>query len=109
MISEGKMKRSRKTAKTTDTHHYESVPFEVPKGWAFGYGKDLFAPMQSIKPSSDTFYYADIESVDNTTNTLSAKIIKKEFNYHCITSHLRIFLIKTILNERNNFGRWIRY
>lgn len=79
LISEGKMKRSRKTAKTTDTHHYESVPFEVPKGWAFGYGKDLFAPMQSIKPSSDTFYYADIESVDNTTNTLSAKIIKKEF------------------------------
>ena len=55
------------------------MPFEVPKGWAFGYGKDLFAPMQSIKPSSDTFYYADIESVDNTTNTLSAKIIKKEF------------------------------
>lgn len=55
------------------------MPFEVPAGWAFGYGKDLFAPMQSIKPSSDTFYYADIESVDNTTNTLSAKTIKKEF------------------------------
>ena len=36
LISEGKMKRSRKTAKTTDTHHYEQdVPFEVPSGWVW--------------------------------------------------------------------------
>ena len=34
LISEGKIKRSRKTAKTTDTLHYENdVPFEVPAGW----------------------------------------------------------------------------
>ncbi|MGP1454011.1 MAG: restriction endonuclease subunit S, partial [Segatella oris] len=30
LIKEGKIKRSRKTAKTTDTRHYENVPFEVP-------------------------------------------------------------------------------
>ncbi len=34
LISEGKIKRSRKTVKTADMHHYEQdVPFEVPKGW----------------------------------------------------------------------------
>ena len=34
LISEGKIKRSRKIVKTSDTHHYESdVPFEVPAGW----------------------------------------------------------------------------
>ena len=34
LISEGKIKRSRKSAKTTDTHHYEQdVLFEVPAGW----------------------------------------------------------------------------
>ena len=34
LISEGKIKRSRKSAKTTDTYHYENdVPFEVPAGW----------------------------------------------------------------------------
>ena len=34
LIKEGKIKRSRKTAKTTDTRHYEQdVPFEVPAGW----------------------------------------------------------------------------
>jgi putative type I restriction enzyme S.bthVORF4518AP len=36
LISEGKIKRSRKSAKTSDTHHYEQdMPFEVPKGWVW--------------------------------------------------------------------------
>ncbi len=35
LIKEGKIKRSRKTAKTSDTPHYENVPFEVPKGWVW--------------------------------------------------------------------------
>ena len=34
LIKEGKIKRSRKTAKTSDTPHYpQDVPFEVPEGW----------------------------------------------------------------------------
>ena len=33
LIKEGKMKRSKKSAKTSDTPHYENVPFEVPEGW----------------------------------------------------------------------------
>ena len=35
LIKEGKIKCSRKTAKTSDTPHYESVPFEIPKGWVW--------------------------------------------------------------------------
>ena len=36
LISEGKIKRSRKTVKTSNTHHYEQdVPFEVPQGWVW--------------------------------------------------------------------------
>ena len=33
LIAEGKIKRSRKAVKTSDMHHYENVPFEVPQGW----------------------------------------------------------------------------
>ena len=33
LIKEGKIKRSKKTAKTSDTPHYENVPFEVPDNW----------------------------------------------------------------------------
>ena len=35
LIKEGKIKRSKKTAKTSDTPHYENVPFEVPEGWVW--------------------------------------------------------------------------
>ena len=33
LIKEGKIKRSKKSAKTSDTPHYENVPFEVPGNW----------------------------------------------------------------------------
>lgn len=35
LIKEGKIKRSKKIAKTSDTPHYENVPFEVPDGWVW--------------------------------------------------------------------------
>ena len=35
LVKEGKIKRSKKSAKTSDTPHYENVPFEVPRSWVW--------------------------------------------------------------------------
>ena len=35
LIKEGKIKKSKKSAKTSDTPHYEYVPFEVPSLWVW--------------------------------------------------------------------------
>ena len=35
LIKEGKIKRTKKSAKASDTPHYENVPFEVPEGWVW--------------------------------------------------------------------------
>jgi type I restriction enzyme S subunit len=35
LIKEGKIKKSKKSSKTSDTPHYENVPFEVPEGWVW--------------------------------------------------------------------------
>ena len=35
LIKEGKIKRSKKSAKTSDTPHYENVPCEVPDKWVW--------------------------------------------------------------------------
>lgn len=35
LIKEGKIKGSKKSAKASDTPHYENVPFEVPDNWAW--------------------------------------------------------------------------
>ena len=42
LIKEGKIKRSKKSAKTSDTPHYENVPFKVPEGWESVPVSDLF-------------------------------------------------------------------
>lgn len=33
LIKEGKIKKSKKSTKASDTPHYENVPFEVPESW----------------------------------------------------------------------------
>ena len=35
LIKEGKIKKSKKSAKTSDTPHYENVPFEIPDSWVW--------------------------------------------------------------------------
>ena len=35
LIKEGKIKRSKKSAKTSDTPHCENVPYEVPESWVW--------------------------------------------------------------------------
>ena len=40
LIKEGKIKRSKKSAKTSDTPHYGNMPFEVPDNWVWCKLKD---------------------------------------------------------------------
>ena len=49
LIKEGKIKRSKKSAKTSDTPHYENVPFEVPEGWKSVPVSELFC----LNPKSE--------------------------------------------------------
>ena len=42
LIKEGKIKKSRKTSSSSDTPHYENVPFDVPQGWAWSRLGEIF-------------------------------------------------------------------
>lgn len=42
LIKEGKIKKSRKTSSSSDTPHYENVPFDVPQGWAWSRLGEMF-------------------------------------------------------------------
>ena len=65
LIKEGKIKRSKKSAKTSDTPHYENVPFEVPNNWVWTRlgeiftlqaGKNITAKDISAKQDTDHCY-----------------------------------------------------
>jgi len=42
LIKEGKIKKSKKSAKTSDTPHYQNVPFEIPDNWVWIPVSELF-------------------------------------------------------------------
>ena len=54
LIKEGKIKRSKKSAKTSDTPHYENVPFEVPEGWESVPVSELFCLNPKSEITDDT-------------------------------------------------------
>ena len=54
LIKEGKIKRSRKSAKSSDTPHYENVPFEVPEGWKSVPVSELFCLNPKSEITDDT-------------------------------------------------------
>lgn len=63
----------------SDKSHYgNDVPFEVPDGWVWISGKDLFLPMKSTSPSGEKFSYIDIDAIDNKKNIAFPKLILTE-------------------------------
>ncbi len=58
LIKEGKIKKGKKSAKTSDTDHYENVPFEVPKSWEWTTIGNIGEVITGNTPSKDvTDYY----------------------------------------------------
>ena len=48
LVKEGKIKKS-KAAKTSDTPHYENVPFEVPSSWVWCKLEDIVSFLGGIR------------------------------------------------------------
>ena len=55
LIKEGKIKRSKKSAKTSDTPHYENVPFEVPSSWVWCRLDDIVSFQGGYANKSNTY------------------------------------------------------
>ncbi len=49
----------------------EKQPYAVPENWWWVYGQNIMLPMETKKPAGETFYYIDIDAIDNTTQRVS--------------------------------------
>ena len=57
LIKEGKIKRSKKSTKTSDTPHYEKILFEVPDNWVWCKLEDIVSFGGGKTPSMDNKEY----------------------------------------------------
>ena len=84
MIKEGKIKKSKKSAKTSDTPHYQNVPFEIPDNWVWttleeisNYG-DCYNV--SVTDIADNEWILELEDLEKDTASIIQKLSKKERN-----------------------------
>lgn len=66
LIKQGKIKKGKELPPITENE----IPYDLPTGWAWCRGNDLFKPMESKLPTGKTFGYIDIASIDNKNHKL---------------------------------------
>ena len=81
LVKEGKIKKSKKSAKTSDTPHYENLPFKVPEGWCItdigellinrdGERKPVSLAIRSKQKNKVYDYYGAAGVIDKVDNYL---------------------------------------
>jgi len=79
LIKEEKIKRSRKSAKTSDTPHYEQdMPFEVPSGWVWCLLEELAYVAAGSTPNKDAFVAKGIPYI----KMYNLRMQKIDFDFH---------------------------
>ena len=78
LIKEGKIKRSKKSAKSSDTPHYENVPFELPNSWVWCRLEDIAYVASGSTPDKTCFVENGVPYI-KMYNLRNQKI---DFAYH---------------------------
>ena len=117
LIKEGKIKKSKKSVKTSDTPHYENVPFEVPSSWVWttlgeisNYGECNNVSVDSI---TDDDWVLELEDLEKDTAKIiqtlsrskrSIKGVRHRFNKGDILySKLRTYLNKVLVAPQSGY------
>jgi len=116
LIKEGKIKRNKKE-KTSDTSHYQNLPFELPEGWMWTRLGEIcdYGKCNSIKPSeiSDNAWILDLEDIEKDTAKLIQRTLKIDrnttsvrhgfVNGNVLYSKLRTYLNKVLVADMDGF------
>ena len=96
LIKEGKIKRSKKSAKTSDTPHYENVPFEVPSGWVWTTLEETLELVsgQDFPPEKYNVNIAGIPYIIGASNIENEQlVINRWTEFPSVDSHLNDLLV----------------
>ena len=80
LVKEGKIKKS-KAAKTTDTPHYENVPFEVPDGWGWTTVENICSKIGSGSTPKGSNYAPDGILFFRSQNVYNDGVVLEDIKY----------------------------
>ena len=96
LIKEGKIKRSKKSAKTSDMPHYGNVPFEVPSGWVWTTLEETLELVsgQDFPPEKYNVNIAGIPYIIGASNIENEQlVINRWTEFPSVYSHLNDLLV----------------
>ena len=114
LIKEGKIKKGKKSAKTSDKPHY---PYELPKGWEWttlgeisNYGINTSVKVEEI---DDNNWVLELEDIEKDSAKLIQKLSKKEreikgtrhkfYKGNVLYSKLRTYLNKVLIASEDGY------
>ena len=80
LVKEGKIKKS-KSSRTTDTPHYENVPFEVPDGWGWTTVENICSKIGSGSTPKGSNYAPDGILFFRSQNVYNDGVVLEDIKY----------------------------
>ena len=99
LIKEGKIKCSKKTAKTSDTPHYENVPFEVPKGWVWTTIEEICSKIGSGSTPKGSNYSVKGIPFFRSQNVYNDRLVYDDIKYISEEVHQKMKGTEVLAND----------
>ena len=99
LIKEGKIKRSKKSAKTSDTPHYENVPFEVPESWVWTTIEEICSKIGSGSTPRGSNYSANGIPFFRSQNVYNDRLVYDDIKYISEEVHQKMKGTEVLAND----------
>ena len=99
LIKEGKIKRSKKSAKTSDTPHYENVPFEIPNSWVWTTIEEICSKIGSGSTPRGSNYSANGIPFFRSQNVYNDTLVYADIKYISEEVHQKMKGTEVLAND----------
>ena len=99
LIKEGKIKRSKKRTKTSDTPHYENVPFEIPDNWVWTTIEEICSKIGSGSTPKGSNYSVKGIPFFRSQNVYNDKLVYDDIKYISEEVHQKMKGTEVLAND----------
>ena len=99
LIKEGKIKRGKKKTKTSDTPHYENVPFEIPDNWVWTTIEEICSKIGSGSTPKGSNYSVKGIPFFRSQNVYNDRLVYDDIKYISEEVHQKMKGTEVLAND----------